>query len=173
MREKLSSGVDFLNRFGQSFCNFAGTMLVQVTILVAVLLVLELLLRNRVRAVVRYWLWLLVLVKLVLPINLHTPVSFAYWLPAARPHSEPAQSAAAHGSAASSVARPTQFATPADEPEATSSRTEFIPFPSRHDRPTATPTMQSARVVQPRSKSQACNGEARSSACGSSASCRY
>ena len=81
MREMLNSGVDFLNRFGQSFCDFAGTMIVQVTILVAVLLVLELLLRNRVRAVVRYWLWLLVLVKLALPINLHTPVSLAYWLP--------------------------------------------------------------------------------------------
>ena len=50
-------------------------MLVQVTILVLVLFALELLLRNRVRAVVRYWLWLLVLVKLVLPVGLHTPAS--------------------------------------------------------------------------------------------------
>ncbi|HEV2971475.1 MAG TPA: M56 family metallopeptidase, partial [Pirellulales bacterium] len=49
--------------------------------LVLVLLAVEFLLRRRVRAVIRYWLWMLVLVKLVLPVDLRTPVSLAYWLP--------------------------------------------------------------------------------------------
>ena len=148
MREILSSSVDFLNHYGQPFCDFAGAMLVQVTILVAVLLAIELILRNRVRAVVRYWLWLLVLVKLVLPINLHTPLSLAYWLPG-RARIRNRHSLPGSRSPALSVARPTQFATPADVLEATSSRTEFIPFGSGHDRQDAVPTTKSARVVQP------------------------
>src|SRR5690348_3900951 len=85
MQTILSSFVDLLNRSGEVFCSFAGTMFLQIAILTAVLLVLELLLRNRVRAVVRYWLWLLVLVKLILPVGLQSPASIAYWLPTARP----------------------------------------------------------------------------------------
>jgi WD40 repeat protein/beta-lactamase regulating signal transducer with metallopeptidase domain len=105
MREILGSGVDFLNRFGQPFCDFAGTMLVQTTILVVVLLAIELLVRNRVRAVVRYCLWLLVLVKLVLPVSLHTPASLAYWLPTQRPDaSSPVTETAADRSASPAFA---------------------------------------------------------------------
>jgi beta-lactamase regulating signal transducer with metallopeptidase domain len=81
MREILSQCVEFLNGAGESYWHFAGMMFVQATMLVLVLLAVELLLRRRVRAVVRYWLWMLVLVKLVLPVDLRTPVSLAYWLP--------------------------------------------------------------------------------------------
>ncbi|HEV3417453.1 MAG TPA: M56 family metallopeptidase, partial [Pirellulales bacterium] len=81
MSEILSLCVEFLNRYGESFWSFASGMFVQVTVLVLALLVLELLLRNRVRAVVRYAVWLLVLVKLVLPVDLRSPASVAYWLP--------------------------------------------------------------------------------------------
>ena len=154
MREMLSSGVDFLNHFGQSFCDFAGTMLVQVTILVVVLLALELVLRNRVRAVVRYWLWLLVLVKLVLPVGLHTPASLAYWLPTARPQS-------ADTAASSPVFGDERFAhslnsriDPSDsiESDATTeqSRTEFTPFDRRQDlQDEATRPARSAPTTQP------------------------
>jgi WD40 repeat protein/beta-lactamase regulating signal transducer with metallopeptidase domain len=152
MREILSSGVDFLNHFGQLFCDFAGMMLVQVTILVLVLLAIEFILRNRIRAVVRYWLWLLVLVKLVLPVGLRTPASLAYWLPTARPQSADA-AASSHASATSNSpsaqfsGQPDAFDRAASTTE--QSRTEFIPFDGRHDRQDAAPTARSAPAPQP------------------------
>ncbi len=149
MREILSSGVDFLNRYGQSFWDFAGAMLVQVTILVVVLLALELLLRNRVRAVVRYWLWLLVLVKLVLPVGIHSPASIAYWLRPSRLQPEFAPIAVDRGPTTPLVAHPREFATSADELEATSSGAESIPFDGRLEHPGAAPTTQLAPAVQP------------------------
>ena len=54
-------------------------MFVQTLVLVAALYLVDLALRRRVRAVVRYWLWALVLLKLLLPVSLRTPASAAYW----------------------------------------------------------------------------------------------
>ncbi|HEX4070070.1 MAG TPA: M56 family metallopeptidase, partial [Planctomycetaceae bacterium] len=51
----------------------------QTLVLVAALYLVDLALRRRVRAVVRYWLWALVLLKLLLPVSLRTPASAAYW----------------------------------------------------------------------------------------------
>jgi BlaR1 peptidase M56 len=152
MREILSSCVDFLNHFGQPFCDFAGTMLVQVTILVIVLLAIELVLRNRVRAVVRYWLWLLVLVKLVLPVGLHTPASLAYWLPTARPQSADA-AASSHASATST----SPFAQFSGQPDAfdraasttEQSRTDFAPWGRRNTSDEAARPARSAPAAQP------------------------
>ena len=70
--------VEQLNRLSEALVDFAIPMLIQSSILIAVVLGLDLLLRRRVRAVTRYCLWLLVLVKLVLPINLSSPVSLGY-----------------------------------------------------------------------------------------------
>ena len=70
----------FLNLAGKSFVDFALEMLVQSSLLIIVLLVLELFLRKRVRAVLRYWLWMLILVKLVLPTTVSSPTSIAYWI---------------------------------------------------------------------------------------------
>ncbi|HEV2970968.1 MAG TPA: hypothetical protein VGY55_13430, partial [Pirellulales bacterium] len=117
MSEILSPCVEFLNRFGESFWNFASGMLVQVTILVLVLLALELLLRHRVRAVVRYAVWLMVLVKLVLPVDLRTPASIAYWLPAGHVgNSRPLDQTLDAGLSASAVDREPAIA---DRPERT------------------------------------------------------
>ena len=55
-------------------------MFVQTLVLVAALYVVDVVLRRRVRAVVRYWLWALVLLKLLLPVTLRTPASAADWL---------------------------------------------------------------------------------------------
>ena len=55
-------------------------MFVQVVALVAILGLVELSLRRRVRPVVRYWLWSLVILKLLLPVTLRTPASVAYWV---------------------------------------------------------------------------------------------
>ena len=68
-----------INSVGRAFVEFAGPMLVQSSVLIAILLAGDFLLRRKVRAVLRYWLWMLVLVKMVLPISLTTPVSLGQW----------------------------------------------------------------------------------------------
>jgi len=68
-----------LNEVGASFCDYAVAMFVQSGLLVVVLLVVDRLLRKRVRATVRYWLWMLVFVKLVLPPSLCLPTGIGYW----------------------------------------------------------------------------------------------
>jgi len=76
-----------LNNIGRVFCDYAAGVFVQSALLVILLLVVDLLLRKRVRAVFRYFVWLLVLVKLVLPPTLSLPTGIGYWfgdhLPAA------------------------------------------------------------------------------------------
>jgi len=68
-----------LNNVGRLFCDYAASAFVQSALLVIVLFVVDLLLRKRVRAVFRYCLWLLVLVKLVLPPTLSSPTGIGYW----------------------------------------------------------------------------------------------
>ena len=73
--------IDVLNAAGQAFCVHAGRAFVQSSILIGALLVLDLLLRKRVRAVVRYAMWLLVFVKLLLPPTLALPTGIGYYRP--------------------------------------------------------------------------------------------
>ena len=68
-----------LNRVGNAFYRYAAGVFVQVTVLIIVLFVIDLLLRKRVRSVFRYCLWLLVLVKLVLPPTISLPTGIGYW----------------------------------------------------------------------------------------------
>lgn len=74
--------VETINVCGKSFHGFAQVMFVQVTVLVGLLLVLDFLLRRyrRVSPCWRYGLWLLVLVKLVLPPSLALPTGVGYWI---------------------------------------------------------------------------------------------
>jgi len=72
--------VSYLNSVGESLVDFAGPMLIQSSILIITLLGLDMVLRKKVRAVVRYGIWMLVLVKLVLPVSLSMPTSLGYWL---------------------------------------------------------------------------------------------
>ncbi len=69
----------FINRLGQSFVQFHQSMFIQSALLIVVLLILDWILKKRVRAVFRYWVWMLVLLKLVLPVHLALPTSPAYW----------------------------------------------------------------------------------------------
>ncbi|MHC4645666.1 MAG: hypothetical protein ACYTBJ_09185, partial [Planctomycetota bacterium] len=69
----------FLNWAGESFVDFAAVMLVQSGALIVILLGLDLLIRKRVRAVFRCWMWMLVLVKLMLPTTLSLPTGLGYW----------------------------------------------------------------------------------------------
>ncbi len=79
---------NWIDSCGEAFVPFALTMLVQSTLLVCVIYLLDLLVRRRVRASFRYGLWMLILVKLVLPTNLSSPVGVGSWLGAELPGEE-------------------------------------------------------------------------------------
>jgi len=67
--------IEQINSAGKAFVGFAWPMLLQSSVLIAILLAADFLLRKNVRAVFRYWLWMLVLIKLVLPTTLSSPMS--------------------------------------------------------------------------------------------------
>lgn len=75
----MNATIEQINETGHAFAEFALPMLIQSGVLILILLLVDLLLRRRVRAVFRYWLWMLVLVKLVLPASLSSPVSVGRW----------------------------------------------------------------------------------------------
>jgi beta-lactamase regulating signal transducer with metallopeptidase domain len=72
--------VTVLNAAGGAFVAFAAHMLIQSSVLIILLVALDLVLRRRVKAVVRYWIWLLVLAKLILPPSFSSPTGVAYWV---------------------------------------------------------------------------------------------
>ncbi|MDI6450869.1 M56 family metallopeptidase [Anaerobaca lacustris] len=84
MDRVIDSGIETLNGVGEAFCSHAWSVFLQVSVLIAVLLVADLLLRRRVRAVVRYAMWTLVFLKLVLPPTLSLPTGIGYYRPEAR-----------------------------------------------------------------------------------------
>jgi len=71
--------ITFLNTTGKTFVDFSVPMLIQSSVLIVVLLVVDLLIRKKVRAVFRYCIWMLVLIKLVLPTTLSSPTGVGYW----------------------------------------------------------------------------------------------
>jgi beta-lactamase regulating signal transducer with metallopeptidase domain len=75
----MSAVIEQINSGGYTFVEFAASMLIQASVLIVLLFLADLALRKRVRAVFRYWMWLLVLVKLVLPTSLSGPFSIGYW----------------------------------------------------------------------------------------------
>jgi beta-lactamase regulating signal transducer with metallopeptidase domain len=72
--------IEILNRFGGNAFYFAWPMLWQSSVLITVLFAIDFALRRRVRAAVRYALWLVLLAKLLLPPSLTLPTSAAWWL---------------------------------------------------------------------------------------------
>ncbi|MFO1501923.1 MAG: M56 family metallopeptidase [Verrucomicrobiota bacterium] len=72
--------IDWLNQAGAVLLSFARPMLVQSSILILLLWTLDTVLRRRVRAIVRYGLWMLLLLKLVLPTSFAFPTAIGYWL---------------------------------------------------------------------------------------------
>jgi ankyrin repeat protein/beta-lactamase regulating signal transducer with metallopeptidase domain len=69
-----------LNRVGGLFYDYAASVFIQSALLVILLFIIDLLLRKRVRAIFRYCVWLLVLVKLILPPMLSLPTGIGYWV---------------------------------------------------------------------------------------------
>ncbi len=89
MNQAINDGVASLNGIGKAFLGHAAGVFVQTGILVILLLAIDLLLRRRVRAVFRYCIWLLVLVKLVLPPTLSLPSGIGYWVGSRMPVASP------------------------------------------------------------------------------------
>lgn len=100
------------NGAGASLAQFAGPMALQTTVVAVVLLVLDYLLRRRVRAVVRHALLLLILVKLVLPPSLALPTAPSYWLAGAAAGADPAPSSGAWTASTGEVEKPGPVGTP-------------------------------------------------------------
>jgi beta-lactamase regulating signal transducer with metallopeptidase domain/type II secretory pathway component GspD/PulD (secretin) len=86
----MTSLIETLNRWGGRIPDFAWPMLWQSSVLIAVLFVFDFVARRKVRASIRYALWLVVLVKLLLPPTLALPTSLAWWVrpPAPQPRAQ-------------------------------------------------------------------------------------
>ena len=72
--------VEAANRWAEPALQFAWPMLWQSSLLIGGLWALDLILKERLRPAVRYALWLVVLVKLLLPPSLAFPTSPCWWL---------------------------------------------------------------------------------------------
>ena len=79
MNQIIYSCLTWLNNIGQGFCNYAASMFVQSSVLIVLLLIFDFLMRKRVKATFRYWIWMLVFVKIVLPPSLSLPTGIGYW----------------------------------------------------------------------------------------------
>jgi beta-lactamase regulating signal transducer with metallopeptidase domain len=81
----MNSLIETLNQFGGQFLHFAWPMLWQSSLLIAFIFALDMLLARKIRASIRYGLWMVVLVKLLLPPTLALPTGAAWWLTQAKP----------------------------------------------------------------------------------------
>ena len=76
--------IETLNALADHVLGFAWQMLWQSSLLIGLLFALDLLMRRKVRPAVRYALWLVVLVKLLLPPSLALPTSPGWWMHSAK-----------------------------------------------------------------------------------------
>jgi len=65
----MSEMLEFINSIGKAFVEFAWPLFIRSSALMAILLLAELLLRKKVRAAIRYWMWMLVPIQLLVPIS--------------------------------------------------------------------------------------------------------
>ena len=77
----MNSIIEALNRAGHWFVGFSTDMLIQASVLIVVLFVVDWFFRKRIRGVIRYWIWTLVLVKLLLPPSLISPIGLGWLIP--------------------------------------------------------------------------------------------
>jgi len=95
--------ISFLNRAGEAFCGLAWPMFWQSSLLIALIWMADRLTSKRVSPAARYALWMVVLVKLVLPPSLALPTGAAWWLRESVPTERRALSATVSESAAASA----------------------------------------------------------------------
>ena len=70
-----------LNEMSERLISFMGSMLLQSSILIAAIAILDFFLKSKVKAVIRYGLWMLILLKLVIPPDFSLPTGIGYWMP--------------------------------------------------------------------------------------------
>jgi beta-lactamase regulating signal transducer with metallopeptidase domain len=81
--------IETLNHWGGYFLKLTWPMFWQSSLLIATLFLLDVLFRRHLRAAIRYALWLVVLVKLLLPPTLALPTGAAWWLIPVKPVASP------------------------------------------------------------------------------------
>ena len=79
MNQLLNNCSAVLNNISRLFCNYSTDIFIQSGILIILLLIIDFLLRKRVRATFRYWIWMLVLIKLILPPAFSLPTGIGRW----------------------------------------------------------------------------------------------
>lgn len=72
--------IEFCNTWGDRLITLAVPMLWQSSLLIAAVFGLDFALRRRIRGAIRYALWMVVLVKLVLPPTLASPSALSWWV---------------------------------------------------------------------------------------------
>jgi type II secretory pathway component GspD/PulD (secretin)/beta-lactamase regulating signal transducer with metallopeptidase domain len=77
--------IENLNGWGENFLGFAWPMLWQSSLLIVVVFALDFVSARKIRASIRYALWLVVLVKLLLPPTFALPSGPAYWITQTQP----------------------------------------------------------------------------------------
>jgi len=80
MDQAMNACIAGLNNVGQSFWSYAAGVFIQSSVLIVLLLVVDFLLRKRTRALFRYCLWMLLFVKLMLPVSFTMPTGVGYWV---------------------------------------------------------------------------------------------
>jgi beta-lactamase regulating signal transducer with metallopeptidase domain len=85
----MTTFIETLNHAGDYFVKLALPVLWQSSLLIAIIFVLESALRRKIRAAARYALWLVVLLKLLLPPSLALPTSPSWWIHPAAPPAPP------------------------------------------------------------------------------------
>lgn len=102
----MTTFIETMNHSGDHFLKFAWAALWQSSLLIVILFVLEMALRRKVRAAIRYALWLMVFVKLLMPPSLALPTGLAWWLLPASQSTATAQQSPAKPQTTSFVTKP-------------------------------------------------------------------
>ena len=79
MNNLIDNIIKIFNEAGRVFCDYSLSMFVQVSVLIVLLFIIDILIRKRVRATFRYCIWMLIFVKLVLPPALSLPTGIGNW----------------------------------------------------------------------------------------------
>ncbi|NQV35328.1 MAG: PDZ domain-containing protein [Phycisphaeraceae bacterium] len=80
MNQAINAFTAVLNPMGQAFWTNATGLFIQSTLLIVLLIITDLLLQKRSRAVFRYGLWMLLFAKLILPASFTLPTGIGYWV---------------------------------------------------------------------------------------------
>ena len=80
MNQVINTIITGLNSISRGFWDYIAGILIQSSILIILLLIIDFLLPKHVRATFRYWIWMLVLLKLMLPPAFSLPTGIGYWL---------------------------------------------------------------------------------------------